>query len=209
MINRSTLTPGLSIPRGIDSNSIGQSAIDGEASTMQVKYDFTIVDLADLSHQFGKRHPLFYTWRTFRSAIVAFLLTLAFYALTSGPQIERLVGSLAFVVSIFLLLSQVWLIPNRRQYEAYLRARLGSQGPFSFEVEITEAFLRTNQLGENTYRDWRGITGVRETKSGIWFDLRLGSFIFVRHSGFQSSSDRNEFLRLAKQYIHASGSDNR
>src|SRR5579871_6921032 len=97
---------------------------------MQVNYDFTTADLADLMRHSVRRHAVFQRWRIFRSAIMAFLLTTAFYTLTSGPQPERIVGSLASAISVFLLLSRFWLLPTQRQYEAYIRTRLDSTGPF-------------------------------------------------------------------------------
>lgn len=171
---------------------------------MQISYSFATADLTDLMQYARRRHADSYRWRAFRSAVITSLLTLAFYALTSGPPIVRIVGSLAFVVSVYLLLSQFWQIPTRRQYEAYLQRRLGSAGPFLFEIEISENYLRTRQLGENNYREWRCVTDVREANSGIYFDLLLGGSIFVRDSGFLSLDNRNEFLRSARQYMLAS-----
>jgi hypothetical protein len=90
--------------------------------------------------------------------------------------------------------------PKSEFYVDYLRRKLGSDGPFMFEVEIAADALVTRQLGAATRHEWSSVERVREAKSGLEIDLRGGSLVFVRDSGFASAEERSEFLRQAREW---------
>jgi len=82
-----------------------------------------------------------------------------------------------------------------------LREQLGSEGPFSFEIELTESSVLTKQNETEIKWDWTGFTEIQMTTDSVDFYRRDGGIIVVRRRAFTSESEMAEFWRMAGKYF--------
>ena len=170
---------------------------------MIIQYEFTMADMADVMRRGLKRRRLWLTWRWRRRATESVFLGAVLYLIIEGSATNRVAGAVLFAVISYFA---TWFIRSRSldaNYMRFFRERAGSDGPFVFELEITNEALIAKQLGETHRREWPSVTKITETKGGIEFDTRSG-LVFARDSGFKSSAERSEFLDLARRFLKGS-----
>jgi hypothetical protein len=83
----------------------------------------------------------------------------------------------------------------------FWRERLGGDGPFVCEVEITEDGVSGRQLGTETRRRWSQVASVSEVSGGIEFVFRPVGSLLVRDRAFTDAKARAEFLALARGFV--------
>jgi hypothetical protein len=173
------------------------------SNVVKIQYEFTIDDMADVMRRAVKRKRLWLTWRWRRRAIESMLLGSLLYLIIEGPATNRVAGAALFAVMSYLA---TWFIRSQSlgaSYPRLFREHAGGDGPFVFELEITSEALIATQLGETHRREWPSVTKITEAKGGIEFDTRSG-LVFARDSGFKSSTERSEFLNLARRFLRES-----
>jgi hypothetical protein len=170
---------------------------------MKIQYEFTMADMADVMRRGLKRKRLWLMWRWRRRATESVLLGSVLYLIIEGSETNRVAGAVLFgLISYFA----TWFIRSQSldaNYIRFFRQHAGSDGPFLFELEITNEALIAKQLGETHRREWSSVTRITEAEGGIEIDTRSG-LVFVRDSGFKSSDERSAFLDLAQRFLKAS-----
>jgi hypothetical protein len=170
---------------------------------VKIQYEFTVDDMADVMRRAVKRKRLWLTWRWRRRAIESILLGSILYLVIGGPATNRVAGAALFAVTSYFA---TWFIRGQSlgtSYSRLFREHARGDGPFIFELEITGEALIATQLGETHRRDWTSVAKITEAKGGIEFDTRSG-LVFARDSGFKSSTERSEFLNLARRFLRES-----
>jgi hypothetical protein len=165
-----------------------------------VQYDVTVPDMIDVTRRAARRREPSLGWRWRQSVLVSALLAALFSGVIEGSKSVRMFGTVGFFLFAFAAMTYLQKIRVATALARYVTEQYGSSVPFTFVIEITSAGMTTRQLGEETLREWRNVEKISETTGGIEFDIRHGGMVFVRDTGFQSSSERIEFLRLARNY---------
>lgn len=112
-----------------------------------------------------------------------------------------MVAALIVTAAVFIAVAaRVRAKANPRVLEFY-RERLGGDGPFICEVEITDAAVITRQLGAETRHGWSHVQSIVEAAGGIEIIYRpLGSTL-VRDRAFADAQARAEFLQTARRFM--------
>jgi hypothetical protein len=88
---------------------------------------------------------------------------------------------------------------------SYYRERLGGDGPFTCEVELTADSLAIRQCGAELKYLWSSMTEIVDTPGGIEFAARGGGFLVVRDRAFLTPQQRSDFLLAARQLMSNAG----
>jgi hypothetical protein len=85
--------------------------------------------------------------------------------------------------------------------EAFYRERLGGNGPFTCEVELTSAGVVSRQLGQELHHPWSHVASVSEVPGGIEFVYTPIGSLLVRDRAFPEPQVRADFVSLARSQI--------
>jgi hypothetical protein len=164
---------------------------------MKVEFEFSTADLAEVASRSVNRSPLVHRWRRQNTVGAAVVLGLLGFAFTPGTTAIRLVsGCLFFCIPLLMALGPQHLARKRTQ--AFYRERLGSEGPFTCEVEITPAGVLSRQLGQELVHPWAHVASVSEVPEGIEFLFRPIGSLLVRSRAFPDLEARRQFLKMAQ-----------
>lgn len=115
---------------------------------MKVQFEFTPSDLAEVARRAVNRSPLVHRWRLMNSLSLAVLVGLLVIVATPWGLAVRSVVGAAVAVVLFVV---IFYLSRRRGASArvreFYRERLGGDGPFTCEVELTPAGAVSRQLG--------------------------------------------------------------
>ena len=89
---------------------------------------------------------------------------------------------------------------TERRLRAFWRERLGSEGPFACEVELTEAGVTTRQFGTETTRPWSKARAVEEGQGSVDI-FTMDGLIVVRDRAFASPDEKKQFLDLGRSLL--------
>jgi len=124
------------------------------------------------------------------------------YALTPAPVDVRIVSAVVVAIAVFIGIA---LRPQRGNENPrllrFFRERLGGDGPFLCEVEITEDAVSSRQLGTESRRAWSQVASVSEVPGGIEFVFRPMESLLVRDRAFADATARAEFLATARRFL--------
>jgi hypothetical protein len=171
---------------------------------MKVQFEFTPADLAEVARRAVNRSPLVHRWRL-RNSIVGAVLAglLVLVALPGEMTIRAVVGSVVAVV-LFVI---VFFLARRRggsaRVQEFYRERLGGDGPFTCEVELTSVGVVSRQLGQESLHPWSQVASVAEAPGGVEFIYRPIGSLLVRDRAFPDPQVRADFLSLARSLIPA------
>jgi hypothetical protein len=170
---------------------------------MKVTFEFTATDLADVAERTVNRSRVVQSWRLQGRIVWAVLVGAFVYAFTSGEDpLPR--ATLAVVSSVALAALRSKLIrPTRSKPRMlkYYREQLGGDGPFVCDVELLPSGLLTRQFGSENKHSWSQVASVEEVLGGIEFLYPPMGVLLVRDRAFSTPQVRQEFLRLARQYV--------
>ena len=105
------------------------------------------------------------------------------------------------VATPFFLAMSLRPQPRPQRLVKYFRERLGGDGPFRCEVEITDAGIIARQLGAESRHSWAQVVAITEIPGGIEFVYRPLGALVVRDRAFATAQQRAEFLKLARAYL--------
>lgn len=165
---------------------------------MKVQFEFSAADMAQVAGRAVDRSPVVRKWRA-RARWA--------WAIATGTIMFLVVpGTPALRIAIALLLGlAVFFAPARGKKNARLlevfRERLGGDGPFLCEVEITEAGIVSRQLGAESRHPWPQVASVSEVEGGVEFVYRPMGSLLVRDRAFADAQARAEFLAQANRYL--------
>jgi hypothetical protein len=171
---------------------------------MKVQFEFTPADLAEVASRAVNRSPLVHRWRLRNSIVGAVLVgLLVLLALPAEMTIRVVVGSVIAVV-LFVV---VFFLARRRggsaRVQEFYRERLGGDGPFTCEVELTSAGVVSRQLGQESLHPWAQVASVAEVPGGVEFIYRPIGSLLVRDRAFPDPQVRADFLSQARSLIPA------
>jgi len=167
---------------------------------VKVAFEFTAGDLAEVASRASNRSPLVQQWRMRGYGMVGTLVGLLAFLAIPGEFVYRCVAGALIAAPFFVAMS---LQPQQRPQRLvkYFRERLGGDGPFRCEVEISDAGVVARQLGAESRHSWAQVVTIAEIPGGIEFVYRpLGSLV-VRDRAFATPQQRAEFLKLARTYL--------
>ena len=171
---------------------------------MKVQFEFTPADLAEVARRAVNRSPLVHRWRLMNGLVVAVVSGLLLFVAAPWELNIRSGAAAAFVLIMFLL---VFTLSRRRAGSSRLlefyRERLGGDGPFTCEVELTSAGVVSRQLGQESLHPWPQVASVADVPGGIEFIYRPIGSLLVRDRAFPDPDNRAQFLSLARSHIPA------
>lgn len=171
---------------------------------MKVQFEFTPADLAEVGRRAVNRSPLVHRWRLMNSLSVAVLVGLLVLVATPWELAIRSIVGAAVAVVLFVV---VFYLSRRHGASARLRQfyreRLGGDGPFTCEVELTSAGVVSRQLGQESLHPWPQVASVAEVPGGIEFVYRPIGSLLVRDRAFRDSQMRADFLAMARGFVPA------
>ena len=169
---------------------------------MKIQFEFSPADLAEVASRTVNRSPLVHRWRLRNTAAIAVLAGLVAFAIVPGDMAIRIaVGcfiALASFLGALFLLSRPG---GNRRTEAFYRERLGGDGPFTCEVELTSAGVVSRQLGHELHHPWSQVASVAEVPGGIEFVYTPIGSLLVRDRAFPDPQVRADFVSLARSHI--------
>lgn len=171
---------------------------------MKVQFEFTPADLAEVARRAVNRSPLVHRWRLRNSIVGAVLVGLL--VLVAAPWEMTVRGVVAAIIAVVVFVV-IFYASRRRggntRLQEFYRERLGGDGPFTCEVELTSAGVVSRQLGQESLHPWSQVASVAEVPGGIEFIYRPIGSLLVRDRAFPDPEVRADFLSLARSQIPA------
>jgi hypothetical protein len=171
---------------------------------MKVQFEFSAADLADVGKRAMDRSPLMQKWRLQAGAVWALLGGFITFVVLPGAREVRAAAALLVMLALFIAYARQ--ARNRKANPRVLefwRERLGGDGPFLCEVEITEDGVSGRQLGTETRHPWSQVASVSEVAGGVEFVFRPVGSLLVRDRAFADPKSRAEFLAAARRFAQA------
>ncbi len=171
---------------------------------MRVQFDYDIDDVVDASGRMLFRSPsgrrrLLAMRTTSALYIGVFAAVFACAFLPGEPEDKIALGLIvAFAAGVVQWLSFPGAV--RRAWRKQFRALLGSEGPFTCEVELRPEGLWSRQNNTQNLHEWPGITSIEETDDSVDFRSRAGGYVAVRDRAFWSPEERDKFIATARRY---------
>ena len=169
---------------------------------MKVQFDFTPADLAEVARRTVNRSPLVHRWRLTNGIASAALIALVIFLATPWEMTVR--GLVAVVVAV-LVFAFVFYLGRRRagstRLQEFYRERLGGDGPFTCEVELTPSGVVSRQLGQESLHPWSQVASVADVPGGVELIYRPIGSLLVRDRAFPDPRVRADFLSLARSRI--------
>jgi len=167
---------------------------------MKVKFEFTAADAADVAQRSSERSKTIREQRLLARTSWAALLSFALFFVIDGPKIMRAIYA-TFVFFALQFLWQRWFrSSNPSSYLKYYRERLGGDGPFVCEVEITPEGVSARQYGAEIRWPWSNVAEIVDTPGAVEFRCKPVGLLVVRDRAFQTAQERAEFLQAAKNF---------
>ena len=169
---------------------------------MKVQFEFSTADLAEVASRTVNRSPLVHRWRLRNTAASALLAGLLAFAIVPGDMAIRIAAGLIIALGIFAVTMYLVSRPGgNMRTQAFYRERLGGDGPFRCEVELTSAGVVSRQLGQELHHPWSQVASVAEVPGGIEFVYAPIGSLLVRDRAFPDPRVRADFVSLARSHI--------
>jgi hypothetical protein len=170
--------------------------------SVKIKFEFSTSDLAEVASRTVNRSPLVHRWRLRNTAAGAVLAGLLAFAIVPGDMAIRIAAGLIIALGVFVVAMYLLSRPRRNtRTEAFFRERLGGDGPFTCEVELTSAGVVSRQLGQELYHSWSHVASVSEVPEGVEFIYTPIGSLLVRDRAFPDPQVRADFVSLARSHI--------
>ena len=158
-------------------------------------FDFTLEDLVDASERTLLHSRVARGWRS-QAVWLSALLGGALVWLMRGDVLLGILGG-AVCAGLQVAFSRH---TRKARLLRYFRERLGGDGPYRCEVELTPEALVTTQNGVRTVREWSTVEAINDTQDAIEFHTRGAGTLVVRNRAFGSETEWKSFLDTARQY---------
>ena len=171
---------------------------------MRVQFDYDINDVVDSSARTLFRSP------AGRRRLLAMRMTSAGYlgllagaficVLVPGPLEVRMGPALTVTLAAAAVQWISYPRAIRRAWRRQYLALLGSEGPFTCEVELRPDGVWARQNQAQVLYEWPGVVSIEQTPDSIDFRTRSGGYLVVRDRAFWSPEERDKFLATANRY---------
>jgi hypothetical protein len=172
---------------------------------MKVQFEFSAADLADAAHRATARSRVVRDWRWQANAMWSLLIAIALFFAISGSLTSRAIYCALFCISIFAFIHWVLKPSGPGRFIRYYRERLGGDGPFLCEVELTADGVTVRQSGAVITWPWSSSCSINDNPGDLELVFKTGGNLVVRNRAFQSQEQRSEFLRTCRDSIAAHG----
>jgi hypothetical protein len=165
------------------------------------RFEFTIDDLVEVGERGLSRSRVVGNLRRNATVGAAFLAAVLVFLAAPGPLAVRL-----GLAALFAVATAAGYGPLRRHLVAtrlreYWRERLGSDGPFTCEVELTPQGVTVRQFSIVASTAWDQIAAVDESELGVEISSRRRGLIVVRARAFATPDERRRFVEYANASI--------
>jgi len=177
-------------------------SFDLTGKSVKVQFEFLTADLAEVASRTVNRSPLMHRWRLRNTAASAVLAGLLAFAIVPGDMTNRIAAG--FVIALGLFVVTMYLLPRpsgNMRTQALYREKLGGDGPFTCEVELTSAGVVSRQLGQELHHPWAHVASVSEAPGGIEFVYTPIGSLLVRDRAFPDPQVRADFVSMARSHI--------
>jgi hypothetical protein len=124
------------------------------------------------------------------------------FALVPGELVLRIAAGCGIAVTVFGIAMSLFRRPTgNARTQALYRERLGGDGPFTCEVELTPAGVVSRQLGQETRHPWSHVASVSEVTGGIEIDYTPIGSLLVRDRAFPDAQARSRFIELVRSRL--------
>ncbi|HYT32212.1 MAG TPA: YcxB family protein [Thermoanaerobaculia bacterium] len=167
---------------------------------MKVRFEFQIDDLIDVGERTLAASRVVKRIRLSGLLSSSVLGAILLYAMSgdSGPARPFYVVSGAIIGAVAY--PPLRKSTTERRLRAFWRERLGSEGPFVCEVELTEGGVTTRQFGTESTRPWSKVKAVEEGQGSVDIFTAEG-LIVVRDRAFASPDEKKRFLDLGRSLL--------
>jgi hypothetical protein len=172
---------------------------------MKVAFEFSAADLADAAQRAAARSRVQQDWRWQANAMWSLLIAVALFFALSGSLFSRALYCTFFGVALFAFIHWFLKPSGSGRYVRYYRERLGGDGPFLCEVELTADGVTVRQSGAVMTWPWSSSTSVNDNPADIELVFKTGGNVVVRDRAFQNQEMRSNFLRTCRESIAAHG----
>jgi hypothetical protein len=170
--------------------------------SVKVQFEFSTADLAEVASRTVNRSPLVHRWRLRNSAASAAFAGFLAFAFVPGDMTLRIAAGLFIALSLFVVTTYLLPRPSvNTRTQALYREKLGGDGPFTCEVELTSAGVVARQLGQELHHPWSSIASLSEVPGGIEFICTPIGSLLVRDRAFPDPQVRADFVALARSHI--------
>ncbi len=167
---------------------------------MKAQFQFTASDLAEVGGRAVDRSPLVRKWQVRSRIFLSVILGILVFGLMRGELGIRLALAILVGGTFFWLASRGAPKARKDRLVQVYRERLGGDGPFLCEVEITEEAVVSRQLGTESRHAWSKVTSISEMPGGIEFIYAPMGSLVVRDRAFADAAARTAFLQQARSY---------
>jgi hypothetical protein len=166
---------------------------------MKVQFEFTVRDLAEVAAKHASDSRVVSASRSNARAVWAAMIGIAAFGIVPAALIGRtLAGLAAFTVSMLVWKKPGTQSPNPVMVK-YYREQLGSDGPFTCEVELCDSDFRTRQFGTETVHPWSQVASIDLVPEGVEFRIKPMGLVLVRDRAFASPENKDLFLARARE----------
>jgi hypothetical protein len=171
---------------------------------MRVQFDYDINDVVDASGRMLFRSPTgrrrLLAMRTNSAVFIGvFAGAFACAVIPEMPE-DKIVFGLILAVAIGTVQWLNYPRAVRRAWQKQYLALLGSEGPFTCEVELRPEGIWARHNHTQTLYEWPGIASIEETDDSVDFRSRFGGYLVVRDRAFWSPEERDKFIATARRY---------
>ena len=170
---------------------------------MKIQFEFSTADLAEVASRTVNRSPLVHRWRLRNAAVFAVIVGLLAFAFVPGDMTVRIAAGCVIALGAICRSRCIWFLglAETARTEAFYRERLGGEGPFTCEVELTSAGVVSRQLGQELFHPWSHVASVSEVPGGIEFIYTPIGSLLVRDRAFPDPQVKADFVSLARGNI--------
>jgi hypothetical protein len=168
---------------------------------MQVQFDATLDDFVDVTTRCLARSKQIRKWRWNGLLTSGLAVWVAIFIVFPGSSTKKvLVGFLGAITTACIYPFTYRSAVNRR-LRKLCREQIGTDGPVTVQIELTEKGIWTKQQNTQVIHEWANVEMVQETEDSIDFFMRDGTATVIRKRAFNSEKSKGEFMELARHYL--------
>lgn len=170
---------------------------------MKVQFEFSAADMAQVAGRAADRSPVVRKLRAQARWIWALVVGIIAFLVAPGAPEVRAAIALVLAAAMFFM-SGRGARRDARLLEVF-RERLGGDGPFLCEVELTDDGVVSRQLGTESRHPWSQVASVAEVEGGVELTYKPLGSLLVRDRAFSDARARADFLAQARGRLRPKG----
>jgi hypothetical protein len=168
---------------------------------MRVQFDATLDDFVDVTTRCLARSKQIRKWRWDGLLTSGLIAWLAIYVLFPGPPVKKMLAGFMGAIVAACIYPFTYRSTVNRRLRKLCREHIGTDGPVTVQVELTEKGIWAKQQNTQIIHEWANVEMIQETDDSIDFFMRDGTATVVRKRAFESEEAKREFMDLGRQYL--------